>query len=579
MENLQLTIYNDHNYYKIFYLFAFTVAYLVIFYKSIRLKYDLALLSTVTAAIFLSFIIGCKTILVFEHFLFDNGFLPSGTWTAQMALGGVIFSMLVILLIKFSLNLPDEYWSIIGVAILTGLFLQKPGCLLAGCCKGFVVDSYWGVRYGHGATYLPLQLIEGFSYLLSIIILLRIKSGRGIVTYFMSIALFGAIQFTMEFFKNPADVMAFNQNILGLSLLQLIYGVLFLIALFFIRYFKIAKYHHIIWSRANLTIILILFSLVVSGFYLFHHHLFPSEILAINLAFIPSLVFITVKIFKETTIPQYRWASVIWILLPIVLMSQTIKTEEKQQEVYQTLKVGYQNGSFQQNISNSTDPSSCSADVFARDFNQKFSVITIGYAVTKKREWGQFSFEIDGSYGKIEESLLNASPSDSPIENKLWNINPYLQYDRKIVGFGLGLYFGENYLPVAVAHKQGTTYPETGLGKSAIYPRFHFRIGPKKILAGEYNFAHNFPSAVPALAHEFALGSGFNANNDFYFKLGKLFGSQSSMRNSLYLKAYIPIENSFVLEPYLGVGGFDHVYMLGLSYRFGHKETTYMATE
>jgi hypothetical protein len=34
-----------------------------------------------------------------------------------------------------------------------------------------------------------------------------------------------------------------------------------------------------------------------------------------------------------------------------------------------------------------------------------------------------------------------------------------------------------------------------------------------------------------------------------------------------------------LLEPYLGVGGFDHVYMLGLSYRFGLKETTYMATE
>ena len=159
MENLHITIYNDHNYYKIFYLFAFSVAFLIIFYQSIRMKYNLALLSTATAAIFLSFIIGCKTILVFESILFGHGNLPHGIWSAQMALGGIIVSMLVVLLLKFSIKLPDQFWSIIGMAILTGLLLQKPGCLLAGCCKGHIVDSQWGVAYGNGTVYFPLQIV------------------------------------------------------------------------------------------------------------------------------------------------------------------------------------------------------------------------------------------------------------------------------------------------------------------------------------------------------------------------------------------------------------------------------------
>ena len=139
----------------------------------------------------------------------------------------------------------------------------------------------------------------------------------------------------------------------------------------------------------------------------------------------------------------------------------------------------------------------------------------------------------------------------------------------------MGLHIGNNFYALPSSDPKGYGYSDTGLGAFPVLPQAHFRVGPKRFFALEYNFANHFPSALPAFTHEMAMGSGFGARNGLYFRYGSVFGSQSHTDLGGYISGYIPIENTVVLEPLIGLGSLSNVYMLGISYRFGHKEKEY----
>lgn len=564
---------SEVNYYLLFYLVSFSAGFLIILYHSLKFRERLPLLFTVTAAMFLACVFGCKLMVVLENYVMASNGQAGLLQPTQMALGGATLAFLVMIVLNKVLRLPGEYLYGIGLAALVGLLVQKPGCFFGGCCKGMEATNFFGFAYADGILRHPLQLYEMVFYALAIFTLIKIKVRNIGSKYFLSLVLFCVVQFFAEFIKDPNDTLAFAQKVIGLKLIQLIY---FFLSILFLSFYYLSERRKKTepfsqpknYALLNSTLLII----VVFVFYIIHPFLFRIEIYAVNIAFLPALFLSMIQHFNYFTLPHYRWASLLLLILPLFLMSQTLPEGTGVQKVYKTLGVGYNGGSFVNLITNDTNLDDCVSGN-SREFGQKYHVMSFGYSITQNRENSQLSYGINASFGKIEETNLD---TEEITDNAIISLNPYFQADYSWFGIGAGAHLGSNYYALAKSKQKESGYPETGLGSFPIYPQVHIRVGPKRFFTLEYNFANHFPAALPAFTHEMAFGSGFGAHNGLYIKYGTVFGSQAqSSSYGGYISGYIPIDNKIVVEPLIGLGSLSNVYMLGVSYRFGHKETEY----
>ena len=74
-EIASIPLSEEVNYYLIFYLFGFSIAFLIVFYQCIKNRKDLLFLCSITAAIFLAFVFGCKLMTVLEGFFITTPLL------------------------------------------------------------------------------------------------------------------------------------------------------------------------------------------------------------------------------------------------------------------------------------------------------------------------------------------------------------------------------------------------------------------------------------------------------------------------------------------------------------------------
>ncbi len=558
--NLPSTI----NIYLIFYLAGFTASYLVLFYYFIRIPDSRARLAVVTCLIFLSFIIGCKLTGYWEQlFVVDASTVVHHG--KQVALGGVFLSLLTVFLVNLLVKLPEKFYSSLGYALMLGLIIQKPGCLLAGCCRG-IETGLWGISYGEDIFRHPLQLYECLAYSLALFIYTRLPAKHKLSKFFIAVFLFCIVQFLAEFVRDPNYILVFHQKLLTISLLQWIYlglGSAMLISFFKKGFTNIHLPEHANPLLLNMLILLI----VTSVFYVFHQQLYRSEIYAINLSLIPAIGLFVQEVFIQITQTKFKWVSLGFLLLPLLLMSQTVMPEKEKKETLKTFRIGYGGGNFNNEIKYDSDPDDCAGVINSTDFQQKFSVITIGYLTTKIDGKAHVEFGIDATIGTIEETNLSNNEVN---RYSMYSINPKVSYDGRWMGVGFGLHIGKQYYATPKTVFIRTGIPDEGLSNFPFLPSAYLRIGPKKYMFMEYNFANHFPSPLPAYTHELTLGSGFGFSNGLFLKGGVLFGSQSYGTPGFYLSGYIPIEERFVFEPRLGLGKMSGVFSIGTSYRIGN---------
>jgi len=573
IELFSIAIAAETNYYTLFYLISFSAAFLVITLKSLKFRTELSGLSIVNAGIFLSFVLGCKMMPFLENLFFP---VSSGQIAMnQMALGGVMLSFLFVVIFIRIIKIPGDFYYAVGLALLIGLCVQKPGCFFGGCCRGFSIESGVFVTYGNGVARLPLPIIEMLMYGGAVILLLKVKVRELGSKYFLAVILFCLVQFTAEFFKEPTDTLVFASKLIGIKGIQWVYLVL---AVCSVGCFASNEKRHnkvpLISRTAPLWINLIVLTLISGVFFIIHPLLFRLEIFAINIALIPAMALIGFQLFNYITIPNYRWVAASLLLLPVFLMSQTIPADTAYQKVYKTISVGAQGGSFKNHVVNDTNPGSCDGTSFPRDFKQKYTVVSAAYSNTKVREKEKITFRINSSVGSITEENMDIAQSES---YTILNISPYFQIDYTWLGFGIGGSVGTNQYAIQDAYKEGTGFPESGLGHSPVLPIGHLRVGPNRFFALEYNFNNHEPLAMPVYTSEFSLNSGFGANNGFCVRYGLVLGSIGYLGGGTnFINAYIPIDNLIVLEPTIGFNNLSQIYMLNLSYRFGHTESPFI---
>lgn len=570
---LNLTASSFH--YQLFFVIAFALSYFILI-LFLNLKNELnSKYLTATTLVFLAFVIGSKLITVADYYFFQKELGGIVSWS-QMAVGGVMLSSIALLLVTKFLHLRREYLDYFAFAIIAGLVIQKPGCLLGGCCYG-IGNGFISVSYAAGVSHNALPIYEIIAYV-SALVLLFIFKKRNInhgSLYFVAISAFALIQLVTEFFRPDELTIALVEVYMGLKVLQWLYvGLLFtsLIALF-INQSSLSQSSYpdtnekrMIWRVVFTfigTILVLLFTKNI---------LYQIEIYAINIALLPALFYNVIRVYQHITIPKYRIATLLLGLMPLFLMSQTINPNDTIKYSYHSLGMGFKTGDASNRIVNAPNADDCFGPSYPRSFDHSFSLFGVGYSYSKVEKKGKMNnkveYGLNASFGKHTESYYDDGFLVTQ-EYPIYDANPFIKLDSRWVGATFGTHIGNLSRFKTKRRYQIRYFPSSGAKQPVLVPQFSFRIGPTKYAFIEYSYANQFVSPLPEMPQDLAIGSGFGIDNGFYIKFGSIL-SGSERPASLYFSSYIPIKDKIVIEPLFRFRN-GNTFMLGAHYRLGNS--------
>jgi phosphatidylglycerol:prolipoprotein diacylglycerol transferase len=608
-KHILMDISNGSLLYQIFYLLAFLTVYLILIYEGYKRKFPILVWVLLLASIRLAEVIGTK---IFSYsweewqFMFQNHiFLPNQEKTIY---GCALLGVAAYLIVRYLLNFRYPAWDTVAIAFPAAVSVQTIGCFFYGCCFGKPSSLPWAVQYPvmslahyhqfkvglltyndlYSLAVHPVQLYELLGGILVILLVIKFRrywkaNGSLLLS---SVIFFSLMRFIIEFFRDPLSNKSGGEMLWILKQVQweyLIFAVLMTLLLFWregtfnpkpvIRNHKLPGLH---------TQIAYLLSLVVVILILRNWFTLP-EVIALNIALLPAIFFVGLNVFRAFTTLRYKWIYVCSIIVPLLLMSQTIPQAQldsastKKYTSYQTIGGGLAMGSYSDARYVNTG-SGCQNINDYTYFTQKYIAGGGGYSFTKltpdrKKVLTYGGNVYFGNYSQTREY-------DSLKTNKfLFGLNPFIKYDTRWIGIGGGLHFGNLAYTLGDSKKELTELPEKNYFSSHVFPQFYLRLGPSDIVFAELHIADQFPVSVPGLAFTAAIGGSPFHNKDYKFRIGTTFLDQGPY----FISAYLPIRDKFVIEPlYLWTGGInwstmgpvdlpEKQFSLGISYRFGHK--------
>ena len=306
----------------------------------------------------------------------------------------------------------------------------------------------------------------------------------------------------------------------------------------------------------------------------------PLEIVSFNIVLLPMLAMLTWYLFTLATVPRYRLATVALPLVALLLMSQALPKQSKKDSTrvysYNTISVGTMRGNSEF-IYGADYTGSCNDPGKRTVYSNGYSARALGFSHTDIRGDRSMTFGLnwfDGQHDEFTGSSLipGFTPGNSHFSN--YGFSPYVQFNRKKLGLGIGLNLGE--FTRIVPTKNGDL---TSVKQHNFYPSFNLRVGQLSAGFLEYKFASQFPTNFPSLNHQLSLGFGTHRRDGIWRGGGLKFGTASNA--TLFVSTSTAIGEHIILEIYYGGGGglinsYDHVYSsigsISLHYKFYNNE-------
>lgn len=572
MESL-LTINSDHpgNYYALFYLLAFLAGFITLMREGYNRKFPIVPWMMVITTGFLFFIVGCR-LIVFNTAEWSQVFRfePIPYSTGRSVLGGILLSIPGILLAKKCLRFQYTVLDAFAIVLPLALVIQRFGCLMAGCCHGTPTDLPWGIMYGKDSHAFfqhvqegllsadamaalrvhPVQVYEVVCCIIIIILLVNLRSRiKATGNFFLvSIGLYGVFRFLLEFVRASRG-HGISDHILYLNYVQ--WGILiFLPALFIFIIRREKKFNpnivsipirHEFFRSSGYLFFLLMFFLFASRW------LDRLEIASFNIVLLPLLTILTWHLYAWVTVPRYRIATLFLPVISLVLMSQTVPVKKDSTRLnYNTLSIGRMGGNADL-IYGDDYTDDCFDDGKRTVYSNEYSVFALGFSHTRQRDERSTTFGLNWFKGKHNESSGSSVINNFPETNhrlSTFAFNPYVQFNRPNIGVGIGFHAGEFTRIIPVNDGDPST-----LQKHNIYPSFRFRAGKLSTVYFDYRFADQFPSALPALTHQVALGIGFTKKG-IYRGGGMRIGTASNA--GFFTSLSFALDESFIIETYFG---------------------------
>jgi prolipoprotein diacylglyceryltransferase len=606
--HIRMDISNGGLIYKIFYLLAFLTVYLILIYEGYKRKFPLLTWVLLLASIRLAEVIGTK---IFSYsweewqFMFQNHtFLPNQEKTL---FGCALIAVATYLFVRYLLNFKYPVWDTVAFAFPAAVSVQTIGCFFYGCCFGKPSSLPWAVQYPvmslahyhqfnsglitnndlYSLPIHPVQLYGLFGGILVILLVMRFRrywkaDGSLLLS---SVIFFALMRFGLEFFRDPLS------NKSGAEILWIFKQVQW-------QYltFAIIMTSLLIWREKSFkaksvirpykqpglnTQIAFLFSLVIIILLLRNWFTIP-ELIALNIALLPAIFFVGHEVFKEFAALRFKWIYICSVILPLLLMSQTIPQTQvdtsliKKYKTYHTIGGGLATGNYTDEGYTYTGEG-CNVISNSQYFSQKYTAGGLGYSFTKENTQSDeiIKYGVNvflGDYSQIRQS------DNQEVSKFLFGFNPYIKYDVKWIGIGAGLHLGNLVYTTGDTREETSNVPEKGYFDIPIFPQFYFRLGQQRIFFADFHLADQFPVSSPGLAFQTGIGSGFGLKNGFNLRLGASFLDEGG----IYISAYLPIKNRIVFEPMFQwtsssaktlypVDLPEKQFSFALSYRFGHR--------
>jgi prolipoprotein diacylglyceryltransferase len=606
---MKIAISNPGLFFSFFYVLSFATSFFLIVYFSIRQKIQLrSVLLLLTTVTFLT-IIGTRlfTVPLGEWGqVFSDGF--GDRYTGRLAIGGLVFGFAGLLFAQKFLGLGKPLLILYAWISPIGLGIQKIGCFFNGCCYGTPSDLPWSVQYqtGTNAHYhqfitgmidknaafsngvIPVQLIEAISFFIISFIIWRTRNlwKKNISILLFSFFLFFIFRFFVEFLRDPS-VSNFGSTVyFGIRLFQwiiLISGVICgLLLLVGEKYAAVIQKDKI--SEEPSLNALVIYVVVLSALInLFHRVLTPFELISLNLEFIPAIVLIAFYVFKSLSFARVRLATTSFFIVPLLLISQpflqdTAKITSSVKDFYQNEVKAYKKIDFGTSLATyysaveyNPHDGECGTMYSEEDYKYVYRLAGAGYSTVINNDKYTTTKGINLWGGMNKEIRLSDNFEKSYF---LFGVNPYIKYDRKWIGLGIGLQAGN--LRMIPQKPIETTTITSGTIMSPVYPEFYGRFGRRDIIDMSYFYGFNTPSMFPVPMHELSLGSGFGHKTDFSLRFG-LAASNYGSNNFISGEGLINKKTGFSLKYYFGDhGSLDINYpariLLGINYRFGFEK-------
>lgn len=574
-----LNIEHPNFIYNFFFALAHISSWLILIWYGYKHKYSIIhwLIIIVTGYIF--FTIGSHILAFDVHGI--KQLIQEGIWPAsegKSLISGLLLAVPSMLLMKHLLGFENAIFAPYAFSLPFGIAIQRIGCLGAGCCYGKATELPWGINYtfGHQIHYKqwangqlldihnasipihPVQIYESIMCLVALIVIIYIykKGWKQKRLVYVFLFLYSMIRFVTEMMRAPeAHTIGIN-SYMGLNSVQ---WIMLFSALAFIYVLSKKERYKADPEKSDqkkkpvtikdyawyvlLFLMILIIPILYSGL----------ELLLLGLLFVPLSTLVFWEIFKTITVPQFRVATVSICVIGIFLMSQNspIIHNESKEDKYHEISLGAYTG-----MNNMTHYyRGCDGDKHEDfRFEEDYYLAGIGYKyVNKINDDKALTIGVGASYGILNEHVENAGDySQQDIEysyqQTIYYLSPYVKYDLKKVGFGLGLLAGD----ISVFRDSGR--PLTAFKRYSVLPQFHFRVGNLNNAWGEFNYGFRFPGVSPA--NEFELLLGIRGDKGNLVRVG------TSAFNAIVIRPEFYINDKIGIEPYVGLFG----PMIGSSY-------------
>ncbi|MDH4092087.1 MAG: prolipoprotein diacylglyceryl transferase [Cyclobacteriaceae bacterium] len=560
---MELLINTNAQYYSLFYMLAFVVSFFLLIAEGRKRKLpQLPWLLVITAG-YIFFVFGCRIVTLSPDdwtTLLQNKSLDHAT--GLVMLGGLLFSIPAIFITKRLMGLKATALDAYAFILPVGMFLQRIGCFLNGCCFGTATNSGAGVQYGrealpfklqymegvipatavHSLGLHPVQLYESAGCLMAVVLLWNIqkKFKHSGTLFYLSGLFYYLVRLFTEFFRDQ-QAHAINTPVWHhLNTIQwaMVTMIMFSGIIIYFNERKPIRVSTQAKSCASLLQCSLYFLCLTIAFLSTSKWLGFSEIAVVYIVIFSTGAFMVAELFKSVTVPNYRMASLGLMGIAFVLMSQTYPEQadsDSTKIAYNTISIGGLLGS--QTLTNED----CNSH---EDYTHKYRLAAVGFSRTLETAKAEsFTFGLNAYTGIHDEYATGTIVSDRPALHS-YGFNPFIQVDHRRFAVGTGIHVGD------MSHI-GKPQQGTSIKRYWLYPQFYMRFGNLNRVFGEISWARNFPSSFPGAYLQASMGFGLNPNklNSGMVRIG------TSSSTGIFLSSSIPAGENFVVEPYLGFLG------------------------
>lgn len=584
--NISIITESGQTYYWLFYQLSLIVSFLFFLGYGIRKGYPLFAWILIGFSGFLFFIIGSKLGAMSWDQLRD--FLVTGNLNLLVGrtdIFGFLFGLMGIVLSKKLTDFKHPVLNVYAYTVPIGVFVQRFGCLYAGCCHGTVSNGPFTVHYASHYSIYQRQLAEGLissESLMSIpvhpvpiylmvgsivtLILVSLNYRRfkrdGSLLLFSLISLF-TFRFIIEFVRDSSTNHFMGDTFFSLKLIQ--WTLILSVVVFIIFLTRLNRSGEVIQEKVgyigrwlmmrNLALFLMLISLITVSRPLFTQ----IDIVAFNVRLVISLLTLVV-LYRRIILQSPRLVGFFLILGGALWMGQANLNQENSsadtslisnreiKDIKSWIRGSFVFGSPEGNRRVYEENGCDQVLVQDEEYQGKYAG-GLWYEQTSLRKSGKeflFGGGVNFAQYKVLDKMRPASGSETS-----FSLGSYLGRANTNYGYRIGGYLGALQW----------INPSSGeVEQTVFYPMLGLRIGNLQKLYGRFGFVDDLKQGMFGSYYRFIAGANLarlDSPNDLRFEIGAVrpFG-QTNMQ--LYLGGYYVISDQIVIEPLLQIG--DHWY-------------------